>query len=86
MGSRKKNWELYPSCLREMARVCRPDTGKAVLLTQNKKCFAKVNQVQDESFSHQKSALPWVKTPLKNQKVNHNASYVLQRLPDDKAC
>ncbi|XP_028821086.1 THUMP domain-containing protein 3-like isoform X1 [Denticeps clupeoides] len=42
MGSRKKNWDLYPSCLREMARVCRPATGKAVLLTQDKKCFAKV--------------------------------------------
>ncbi|KAG9353261.1 hypothetical protein JZ751_017837 [Albula glossodonta] len=41
MGSRKKNWDLYPSCLREMARVCRPGTGKAVLLTQDKKCFAK---------------------------------------------
>ncbi|KAK5603950.1 THUMP domain-containing protein 3 [Crenichthys baileyi] len=41
MGSRKKNWDLYPSCLREMARVCRPDSGKAVLLTQDKKCFAK---------------------------------------------
>ncbi|CAG5981364.1 unnamed protein product [Menidia menidia] len=41
MGSRKKNWDLYPSCLREMARVCRPCSGKAVLLTQDKKCFAK---------------------------------------------
>ncbi|KAL2091566.1 hypothetical protein ACEWY4_013829 [Coilia grayii] len=41
MGSRKKNWDLYPSCLREMARVCRPGTGKAVLLTQDKKCFSK---------------------------------------------
>lgn len=41
MGSRKKNWELYPSCLREMARVCRPGSGKAVLLTQDKKCFSK---------------------------------------------
>ncbi|KAJ8409334.1 hypothetical protein AAFF_G00235320 [Aldrovandia affinis] len=41
MGSRKKNWDLYPSCLREMARVCRAGTGKAVLLTQDKKCFAK---------------------------------------------
>ncbi|XP_071781961.1 tRNA (guanine(6)-N(2))-methyltransferase THUMP3 isoform X1 [Centroberyx gerrardi] len=41
MGSRKKNWDLYPSCLREMARVCRPDSGKAVLLTQDKKCFSK---------------------------------------------
>lgn len=42
MGSRKKNWDLYPSCLREMARVCRPASGKAVLLTQDKKCFSKV--------------------------------------------
>ncbi|TVK90522.1 THUMP domain-containing protein 3 [Bagarius yarrelli] len=41
MGSRKRNWDLYPSCLREMARVCRPDTGRAVLLTQDKKCFTK---------------------------------------------
>ncbi|KAF7661710.1 hypothetical protein LDENG_00255530 [Lucifuga dentata] len=41
MGSRKKNWDLYPSCLREMARVCRPGSGKAVLLTQDKKCFTK---------------------------------------------
>lgn len=41
MGSKKKNWDLYPSCLREMARVCRPGSGKAVLLTQDKKCFSK---------------------------------------------
>ncbi|XP_068449491.1 tRNA (guanine(6)-N2)-methyltransferase THUMP3 [Clinocottus analis] len=41
MGSRKKNWDLYPSCLREMARVCTPGTGKAALLTQDKKCFTK---------------------------------------------
>ncbi|XP_036426888.1 THUMP domain-containing protein 3 [Colossoma macropomum] len=41
MGSKKKNWDLYPSCLREMARVCRPGTGRAVLLTQDKKCFQK---------------------------------------------
>ncbi|KAL4655963.1 THUMP domain-containing protein 3 [Arapaima gigas] len=41
MGSKKKNWDLYPSCLREMARVCRPGSGKAVLLTHDKKCFTK---------------------------------------------
>lgn len=41
MGSKKKNWDLYPSCLREMARVVKPGSGKAVLLTQDKKCFAK---------------------------------------------
>lgn len=43
MGSKKRNWDLYPSCLREMARVCRPGSGKAVLLTQDKKCFSKVS-------------------------------------------
>ena len=42
MGSWKKNWDLYPSCLREMARVVRPGCGTAVLLTQDKKCFSKV--------------------------------------------
>lgn len=41
IGSRKNNWDLYPSCLREMARVCTPGTGKAALLTQDKKCFTK---------------------------------------------
>ncbi|KAK5872389.1 hypothetical protein PBY51_013099 [Eleginops maclovinus] len=40
MGSRKKNWDLYPSCLREMARVCTLGSGKAALLTQDKKCFS----------------------------------------------
>lgn len=42
MGSRKNNWDLYPPCLREMARVSRPGSGKAVILTQDKKCFQKV--------------------------------------------
>ncbi|XP_066899663.1 tRNA (guanine(6)-N2)-methyltransferase THUMP3 isoform X4 [Kogia breviceps] len=41
MGSKKRNWNLYPACLREMSRVCRPGTGQAVLLTQDKKCFIK---------------------------------------------
>ncbi|XP_036594621.1 THUMP domain-containing protein 3 [Trichosurus vulpecula] len=41
IGSKKKNWNLYPSCLQEMSRVCRPGTGRAVLLTQDRKCFAK---------------------------------------------
>uniref|UniRef100_A0AAY5K2U2 THUMP domain containing 3 n=1 Tax=Esox lucius TaxID=8010 RepID=A0AAY5K2U2_ESOLU len=41
MGSRKNNWDLYPSCLKEMARVTRPGSGKAVILTQDKKCFQK---------------------------------------------
>ncbi|XP_074054753.1 tRNA (guanine(6)-N(2))-methyltransferase THUMP3 [Macrotis lagotis] len=41
IGSKKRNWNLYPSCLQEMSRVCRPGTGRAVLLTQDRKCFAK---------------------------------------------
>lgn len=42
MGSKKRNWNLYPACLREISRICRPGTGRAALLTQDKKCFAKV--------------------------------------------
>uniref|UniRef100_UPI00358E447E tRNA (guanine(6)-N2)-methyltransferase THUMP3 isoform X4 n=1 Tax=Myxine glutinosa TaxID=7769 RepID=UPI00358E447E len=41
IGSKKRNWELYPSCLQEMARVCRPGSGRAVLLTHDKKCMVK---------------------------------------------
>lgn len=41
IGSKKRNWNLYPACLWEMSRVCRPETGRAVLLTQDKKCFIK---------------------------------------------
>uniref|UniRef100_A0A8C6QEP3 THUMP domain-containing protein n=1 Tax=Nannospalax galili TaxID=1026970 RepID=A0A8C6QEP3_NANGA len=36
MGSKKRNWNLYPACLWEMSRVCRPETGRA-----DKKCFTK---------------------------------------------
>nr|XP_055238825.1 tRNA (guanine(6)-N2)-methyltransferase THUMP3 isoform X2 [Gorilla gorilla gorilla]XP_055238827.1 tRNA (guanine(6)-N2)-methyltransferase THUMP3 isoform X2 [Gorilla gorilla gorilla]XP_055238828.1 tRNA (guanine(6)-N2)-methyltransferase THUMP3 isoform X2 [Gorilla gorilla gorilla]XP_055238829.1 tRNA (guanine(6)-N2)-methyltransferase THUMP3 isoform X2 [Gorilla gorilla gorilla]XP_055238830.1 tRNA (guanine(6)-N2)-methyltransferase THUMP3 isoform X2 [Gorilla gorilla gorilla]XP_055238831.1 tRNA (guan len=41
MGSKKRNWNLYPACLWEMSRVCTPTTGRAVLLTQDTKCFTK---------------------------------------------
>nr|XP_010336145.2 THUMP domain-containing protein 3 isoform X3 [Saimiri boliviensis boliviensis] len=41
IGSKKRNWNLYPACLREMSRVCTPTTGRAVLLTQDTKCFTK---------------------------------------------
>ncbi|KAM3914962.1 tRNA (guanine(6)-N(2))-methyltransferase THUMP3 isoform 1-T2 [Leptodactylus fuscus] len=41
IGSKKKNWDLYPACLREMSRVCRAGTGRAVLLTHDRKCFIK---------------------------------------------
>ncbi|KAM5147741.1 LOW QUALITY PROTEIN: tRNA (guanine(6)-N(2))-methyltransferase THUMP3 [Mantella aurantiaca] len=38
---KKKNWDLYPACLQEMSRVCRAGTGRAVLLTHDRKCFIK---------------------------------------------
>ncbi|XP_077983168.1 tRNA (guanine(6)-N(2))-methyltransferase THUMP3-like [Glandiceps talaboti] len=41
-GSRMKNWDLYRNGMVEMARVCRENTGRAVLLTQDKKCMAKM--------------------------------------------
>lgn len=41
IGSKKKNWDLYPACLQEMSRVCRASTGRAVLLTHDRKCFIK---------------------------------------------
>ncbi|XP_072176041.1 tRNA (guanine(6)-N(2))-methyltransferase THUMP3-like [Diadema setosum] len=44
MGSRRNNWSLYRQCLEEMARVCRPKTSRAVVLTQDKKCMAQTLQ------------------------------------------
>lgn len=49
--SKKRNWNLYPACLREMSRVCRPGTGRAVLLTQDKKCFTKVLYTRVKSLT-----------------------------------
>ncbi|XP_035244515.1 THUMP domain-containing protein 3 isoform X1 [Anguilla anguilla] len=72
MGSRKKNWDLYPSCLREMGRVCRPGTGKAVLLTQDKKCFAKA--VSKMGGLWRKSLTVWV-----NIGGLHAGVYLLKR-------
>ena len=40
-GSLTKNWQLYPQVLHEMARVCQPTTGRAVLLTKDKKVITK---------------------------------------------
>ncbi|RWS28056.1 THUMP domain-containing protein 3-like protein [Leptotrombidium deliense] len=37
MGSKKDNRYLYPVFLSEIARCARPDTGRAVILTQDKK-------------------------------------------------
>lgn len=52
IGSKKKNWDLYPACLMEMGRICRPGTGRAVLLTQDRKCFAKVSNGRLPSGAH----------------------------------
>ncbi|KAI8491215.1 THUMP domain-containing protein 3 [Branchiostoma belcheri] len=41
-GSKQGNWELYRRTVRDMARVCRFPTGRAVLLTEDKKCLNKV--------------------------------------------
>uniref|UniRef100_A0A8C5QD70 THUMP domain containing 3 n=1 Tax=Leptobrachium leishanense TaxID=445787 RepID=A0A8C5QD70_9ANUR len=41
IGSKKKNWDLYPASLMEMSRVCKAGTGRAVLLTHDRKCFIK---------------------------------------------
>ncbi|CAL8338833.1 unnamed protein product [Merluccius merluccius] len=72
MGSRKKNWDLYPSCLREMARVCRPGSGTAVLLTQDKKCFSKA--VSRMGGLWRKSHTVWV-----NVGGLHAGVYLLKR-------
>ncbi|GAB1603356.1 THUMP domain-containing protein 3-like [Argonauta hians] len=44
VGSRKDNWKLYPSVMHEMARVAKLNTGRACLLTQDKKCMFKCMQ------------------------------------------
>lgn len=37
------NWKLYPAALKELGRVCKPDTGRAVLLTYDTKVMAHVS-------------------------------------------
>lgn len=58
VGSKKKNWDLYPAFLREMSRVCRPGTGRAVLLTHDKKCFVKA--LSQTGHLWRKSHTVWV--------------------------
>lgn len=74
MGSKKRNWNLYPACLREMSRVCRPGTGRAVLLTQDKKCFAKA--LSGMGHVWRKVHTVWV-----NVGGLHAAVYLLKRTP-----
>ncbi|XP_016851482.2 tRNA (guanine(6)-N2)-methyltransferase THUMP3 isoform X3 [Anolis carolinensis] len=72
IGSKKKNWDLYPSCLMEMGRICRPKTGRAVLLTQDRKCFAKALSKMGHLW--RKSHTIWV-----NVGGLHAAVYLLKR-------
>uniref|UniRef100_A0ABI7VXP6 THUMP domain-containing protein n=1 Tax=Felis catus TaxID=9685 RepID=A0ABI7VXP6_FELCA len=74
MGSKKRNWNLYPACLREMSRVCRPGTGRAVLLTQDKKCFTKA--LSGMGHVWRKVHTVWV-----NIGGLHAAVYLLKRTP-----
>ncbi|XP_053153970.1 tRNA (guanine(6)-N2)-methyltransferase THUMP3 [Hemicordylus capensis] len=72
IGSKKKNWDLYPACLLEMGRICRPRTGRAVLLTQDRKCFAKALSKMGHLW--RKSHTIWV-----NVGGLHAAVYLLKR-------
>ena len=38
------NWQLYPQALEEMGRVCRPSTGRAVLLTHDNRALSQVRR------------------------------------------
>ncbi|XP_051011007.1 tRNA (guanine(6)-N2)-methyltransferase THUMP3 [Acomys russatus] len=73
-GSKKRNWNLYPACLQEMSRVCRPGTGRAALLTQDKKCFAKA--LSGMGHVWRKVHTVWV-----NIGGLHAAVYLLKRTP-----
>ncbi|XP_020647070.2 tRNA (guanine(6)-N(2))-methyltransferase THUMP3 [Pogona vitticeps] len=72
IGSKKKNWDLYPSCLMEMGRICRPRSGRAVLLTQDRKCFLKA--LSKVGHLWRKSHTIWV-----NVGGLHAAVYLLKR-------
>ncbi|XP_019360228.1 PREDICTED: THUMP domain-containing protein 3 [Gavialis gangeticus] len=76
IGSKKKNWDLYPACLKEMSRICRPGTGRAVLLTQDKKCFAKA--LSEMGCLWQKGPTVWV-----NVGGLHAAVYLLKRTSEE---
>ncbi|KAJ7316959.1 hypothetical protein JRQ81_003121 [Phrynocephalus forsythii] len=72
IGSKKKNWDLYPACLMEMGRICKPRTGRAVLLTQDRKCFLKA--LSKVGHLWRKSHTIWV-----NVGGLHAAVYLLKR-------
>ncbi|XP_043204229.1 uncharacterized protein LOC122371720 [Amphibalanus amphitrite] len=45
LGSKFDNRTLYPACMEEMARICTPRYGRAVLLTQDRRTMEKTLQL-----------------------------------------
>lgn len=56
-GSKHENWKLYPKALEEMARVCSAGSGRAVLLTQDKRVMG---QVLNRSGQWKKDLTLWI--------------------------
>ena len=56
-GSKHENWTLYRAALKELARVCPPEKGRAVLLTQDKRVMA---QMLKESDVWKKKWVSWI--------------------------
>lgn len=56
-GSKHENWKLYPKALEEMARVCHVGSGRAVLLTQDKRVMG---QVLNRSVQWKKDLTLWI--------------------------
>ena len=45
VGKKVDNWKLYPNALTELGRICKPNTGRAILLTHDTKAMAQVRQI-----------------------------------------
>ena len=56
-GSKHENWNLYPKALEEMARVCCAGSGRAVLLTQDKRVMG---QVLNKTEQWKKDLTLWI--------------------------
>ncbi|XP_068730111.1 tRNA (guanine(6)-N2)-methyltransferase THUMP3-like isoform X2 [Montipora capricornis] len=56
-GSKHENWKLYPEALQEMARVCCAGSGRAVLLTQDKRVMG---QVLNKTVQWKKDLTLWI--------------------------
>ncbi|XP_078065518.1 tRNA (guanine(6)-N(2))-methyltransferase THUMP3 isoform X2 [Mustelus asterias] len=82
MGSRRQNWDLYPACLKEMGRICRPETGRAALLTQDKKCFVKGNERLRFEEICKLSSTGYDHLPLKQVRMSHHQSLAMDGVLD----